>query len=35
MILIISILALVGAVRFRKRQMAAAIGQTSEKGAAA
>ena len=35
MMLIISILTLIGALRFRKRAPAAGIGQTSEKGAAA
>ena len=35
MMLIISILALIGAVRFRKRPPAAAIGQATKTGAAA
>jgi hypothetical protein len=35
MMLIISILTLIGALRLRKRAPAAAISQTSEKGAAA
>ena len=35
MILIVSILALIGAVRFRKRPPAGNIGPASEKGAAA
>jgi hypothetical protein len=35
MILLISILALLGAVRFRKRSAAAAMGEPLEKGAAA
>ena len=35
MMLIVSILALIGALRFRKRAPAAAIGEAAEKGAAA
>jgi len=35
MMLIISILALIGALRFRKRAPAAGIGQATKKGAAA
>jgi hypothetical protein len=35
MMLIISIVALIGALRFRKPTATAAIGQASEKGAAA
>jgi len=35
MMLIIAILALIGAVRFRKRAPAAKLGQASKKGAAA
>jgi len=35
MMLIISILALIGALRFRKQARAAGIGQATEKGAAA
>jgi len=35
MMLIISILALIGALRYRKRALAAKIGQASKKGAVA